>query len=867
MNEKMPEENTTSNPKEKGHSISIPVVNDTPEVRNIDPHNGRYTNETSFETKVHEDPNLPEVVKNTRDFLDKRKENRFETGSPTFLNPNDELGQLLQAHGVDPKNMRPEDAIPFLEKQVESYDAIKVPHITENNSNPHIEEEQVSSVEEAGAPTEQQPVPEQSVVAEESNSNIPKEPVTQNTVGQPASQQESSASETPASQQEIPTDEKQTTAEEKKEINESKTQESKETIEPTINPNGTLDKPYYVQKKDGSVAEIVTGFAVDGEKCSLIDGVPYLWKNLKISDKPIEQPEPKSDSNEAVAEAQTPDETTEKTQEDTEKIEKISVDMSDFKPKHPEGTAQYKVEKAEYIHKKQEEELKSAIGNLPFVKRYLLKVKRAYYGNPTKILKTVTFVVLLGYAINSMTGNDSGDTPWMEHWQNLVGSGDTPPLDTLPEMNPEMLDVDTEGVTSMSTQEVPPLPDDIPSAPSQGGSFDTTAQTHDLPTPPPEIPEPPLAPDTETSTSIKDTIRIPNSLEPTVDIPSSLEPTVPENISDVIENFSQPHDVLSGENNWKIIEGNIKDFVDPEHLTQATDELKDVLVELSPQELREMGISSGNASLIYPSDTIDYTSFLERSDVQDILEKYNTNPDVSVHDALGSMSADAPTPTVDTPTDSRPVPETTETPPPQPAETPESSVPAEQVAQNVNTVEGGGRLRGYVLSDWLSSRGYIDGGSDDAQTINEFVRALADPQNQDVVKAMNLPLDANAPVEGQINFAPLEDAIVNDPEFFTESLSSTMREVFTALSSSELDPKNFATLEDIAKDTYNFQELTNDINGLSRVNNLSNELTGILKDKGIDATGNDVIQYVRELLDKKGSRSAVSFVNTIFGTK
>ena len=68
--------------------------------------------------------------------------------------------------------------------------------------------------------------------------------------------------------------------------------------------------------------------------------------------------------------------------------------------------------------------------------------------------------------------------------------------------------------------------------------------------------------------------------------------------------------------------------------TFLTDSIKDKFATMSPDELREIGISSGNISLVHPGETIDLSSVLENTaSVEKLAEQVSVLPD-SVSDQI-----------------------------------------------------------------------------------------------------------------------------------------------------------------------------------------------------------------------------------------
>ncbi|MCK5027180.1 MAG: hypothetical protein KAS07_02065 [Candidatus Pacebacteria bacterium] len=96
------------------------------------------------------------------------------------------------------------------------------------------------------------------------------------------------------------------------------------------------------------------------------------------------------------------------------------------------------------------------------------------------------------------------------------------------------------------------------------------------------------------------------------------------------------HEVVGGDNNWDNIEGVLDDGNFMEGYTKeqrnfTIDSIKDELVKLSPEELKNIGNLSGDPSLIDPGDKIDYTSVIEAA-----VEK---NPDLLSHPLDNSVAS------------------------------------------------------------------------------------------------------------------------------------------------------------------------------------------------------------------------------------
>jgi hypothetical protein len=102
-------------------------------------------------------------------------------------------------------------------------------------------------------------------------------------------------------------------------------------------------------------------------------------------------------------------------------------------------------------------------------------------------------------------------------------------------------------------------------------------------------------------------------------------PTSPEVVSGVFE-----HVVKKGDTVWSIVQHMLPEKfpasvfakLGPEQVAYITDGLKDALERMTPQQLKELGISSGNIGKIFPGDTINFSKLFENQTLlNDLLEK------------------------------------------------------------------------------------------------------------------------------------------------------------------------------------------------------------------------------------------------------
>lgn len=109
---------------------------------------------------------------------------------------------------------------------------------------------------------------------------------------------------------------------------------------------------------------------------------------------------------------------------------------------------------------------------------------------------------------------------------------------------------------------------------------------------------------------------------PEVSVPASASPEV---VSGVFE-----HVVKKGDTVWSIVQHMLPEKfpasvfakLGPEQVAYITDGLKDALERMTPQQLKELGISSGNIGKIFPGDTINFSKLFENQTLlNDLLEK------------------------------------------------------------------------------------------------------------------------------------------------------------------------------------------------------------------------------------------------------
>ncbi len=101
----------------------------------------------------------------------------------------------------------------------------------------------------------------------------------------------------------------------------------------------------------------------------------------------------------------------------------------------------------------------------------------------------------------------------------------------------------------------------------------------------------------------------------------------------IVEKVSHAHTVAEGENTWDIIEANL----DSKNVlagasegvrTHIIDSLKDIVIKMGPEQLRDLGFSSGDANLINPGEILNMT-FLDNPELMSkvLLEAKNVSPE------------------------------------------------------------------------------------------------------------------------------------------------------------------------------------------------------------------------------------------------
>ncbi len=101
---------------------------------------------------------------------------------------------------------------------------------------------------------------------------------------------------------------------------------------------------------------------------------------------------------------------------------------------------------------------------------------------------------------------------------------------------------------------------------------------------------------------------------------SSVEEFVNAPVEKVIPMFDVPHTVQAGENVWNILKEKAQGLsLDPGRETYFIDMLKDKLAALSPEEIRAIGIESGDINLLKPGETIDFSHILNTESVESAL--------------------------------------------------------------------------------------------------------------------------------------------------------------------------------------------------------------------------------------------------------
>ncbi|KKT00444.1 MAG: ligase 1 protein [Candidatus Nomurabacteria bacterium GW2011_GWA2_43_15] len=107
--------------------------------------------------------------------------------------------------------------------------------------------------------------------------------------------------------------------------------------------------------------------------------------------------------------------------------------------------------------------------------------------------------------------------------------------------------------------------------------------------------------------------------KPEVDVPSPhAPPLAPSHVigGEPITPSHIPHIVTPGENTWKIIEANLDSRNTMAGLIEGTrthmiDALKDMFDKMSPEELKHIGFSSGDADLLYVGDSLNMSDVLD----------------------------------------------------------------------------------------------------------------------------------------------------------------------------------------------------------------------------------------------------------------
>lgn len=96
----------------------------------------------------------------------------------------------------------------------------------------------------------------------------------------------------------------------------------------------------------------------------------------------------------------------------------------------------------------------------------------------------------------------------------------------------------------------------------------------------------------------------------------------------------EPHTVASGENLWKIIESDLDTHNTMVGLgegarTHVVDALKDMFDKMSPDELRNLGFSSGDADLLYAGDSLNLSGALDNPGVilRALFDSHNLSPE------------------------------------------------------------------------------------------------------------------------------------------------------------------------------------------------------------------------------------------------
>lgn len=107
--------------------------------------------------------------------------------------------------------------------------------------------------------------------------------------------------------------------------------------------------------------------------------------------------------------------------------------------------------------------------------------------------------------------------------------------------------------------------------------------------------------------------------------PEMVAPVSPEAASGVFE-----HVVKRGDTVWSIVQHMLPEKfpasvfakLGPEQVAYIVDGLKDSLEKMTPQQLKEFGIASGNIGKIFPGDTINFSKLFENQTLlNDLLEK------------------------------------------------------------------------------------------------------------------------------------------------------------------------------------------------------------------------------------------------------
>ncbi len=108
------------------------------------------------------------------------------------------------------------------------------------------------------------------------------------------------------------------------------------------------------------------------------------------------------------------------------------------------------------------------------------------------------------------------------------------------------------------------------------------------------------------------------------------EVTAPASVSSEVVAGVFEHAVKKGDTVWSIVQHMLPEKfpasvfakLGPEQVAYIVDGLKDSLEKLTPQQLKELGISSGNIGKIFPGDTLNFTKLFENQTLfNDLLEK------------------------------------------------------------------------------------------------------------------------------------------------------------------------------------------------------------------------------------------------------